>query len=66
MLQFILRKSSDPHPRDIFDKTPLHMAAENGHIDCVKALAETSPLHVNDNDDTNTTPLHEAAKKGNR
>ncbi|KAK3742095.1 hypothetical protein QZH41_017551, partial [Actinostola sp. cb2023] len=71
LLEFLLSKKRKKDigkacPKDIFEKTPLHMAAENGDIDCVKALAEANPLNISDTDDTNTTPLHEAAKKGHR
>lgn len=66
MLQLILSKSSNAHPKDISYKTPLHLAAKNGNVDCLKALAEIDPFHVNDADINNITPLHEAAKKGNQ
>jgi len=66
MLQFILSKCSNPFPKDIMDKTPLHLAAENGRIDCVKSLVETGPLHINDADIASNTPLHEAARMGHK
>jgi len=66
MLQFILSKTLNHHPKDILEKTPLHLAAENGRIDCVKSPVETGPLHINDADITSNTPLHAAARIGHK
>lgn len=66
MLELLLSKCANPSPKDIFGKTPLHMAAASGSMECVKALVDTAPLHINNTDDTNTTPLHEAAIGGYR
>lgn len=66
MLELLLSKYATPSPKDIFGKTPLHMAAANGSMECVKALVDAAPLHINERDDTNMTPLHEAAMEGFR
>ena len=66
MLELLLSKYADATPKDIFGKTPLHMAAASGSMECVKALVHAAPLHISDTDDTNTIPLHEAAMGGFR
>lgn len=45
------------------ERTPLHYAAANGHVDIVNALLEAD-AKVNARDDGLSTPLHEAAKSG--
>lgn len=39
-VNFLLSKGADPRICDIFEETPLHYAAEGGHLDIVKALVE--------------------------
>ena len=45
--------------------TPLHNAAFNGHIECLKLLVESN-ANTNAEDNTGSTPLHHAVKKGNK
>lgn len=49
--------------QDINSKIPLHLAAENGSIECIKALLRfpTFLIALNDRDDHGRTPLHHAA-----
>jgi hypothetical protein len=51
-----------PGARDKDFKTPLHLAAEHGHLKCVEELAEVSD--VNAQDYNLNTPLHLAATNG--
>ena len=49
--------------QDIHSKIPLHHEAENGSIECIKALLRFSKflISLNDRDDKGKTPLHLAA-----
>jgi len=50
----------------VFDRSPLHAAAENGHVTCVEQLCVSEPGHVNDKDERGLTPLHLAAREHHR
>jgi ankyrin repeat protein len=50
--------------QDDHEKTLLHYAAANGHLDCVRILIEEFKLDVNAQDDHEKTPLHHAAANG--
>ena len=50
----------------MFDRSPLHAAAENGHVTCVEQLCVSEPGHVNDRDERGLTPLHLAARENHR
>ena len=52
--------------KDVFDRSPLHAAAENGHVTCVEQLCVSEPGHVNDRDERGLTPLHLAARENHR
>lgn len=47
--------------KNIFQRTPLHYASEEGHAECVKLLLEDNS-DVNAKDDAQITPLHEASE----
>ena len=51
------------NPADKSGKTPLHMAAENGHLDVYSLICENAN-HKNPPDLERVTPLHLAAEKG--
>ena len=51
------------HVSDEFDKTPLHVAAENGHNEVVKHLVKKG-ADVNAKDEDNWTPIHYAVMNG--
>lgn len=53
-------------PKDVFGRSPLHAAAENGHVTCVEQLCVSEPGHVNDRDERGLTPLHLAARESHR
>lgn len=46
--------------RDVSEKTPLHVAAENGALQCVELLSYC-PNMLNDRDELGLTALHLAA-----
>ena len=50
----------------MFDRSPLHAAAENGHVTCVEQLCVSEPGRVNDRDERGLTPLHLAARENHR
>ena len=53
-------------PEDVFGRSPLHAAAENGHVTSVEQLCVSDPEHVNDRDERGLTPLHLAARERHR
>ena len=53
-------------PKDVFGRSPLHAAAENGHVTCVEQLCVSEPGHVNDRDERGLSPLHLAAREIHR
>jgi len=60
--RLVLDCGVDPNVKDKVGETPLHYAAERGHLDVVKLLLEHgADPNVQDND--GWTPLHYAAKK---
>lgn len=50
----------------MFDRSPLHAAAENGHVTCVEQLCVSEPGHVNNKDERGLTALHLAAREHHR
>ncbi len=50
--------------RDEIQQTPLHIAAENGHLDIVKIFI-SADADINAEDENKNTPLHLAAAAGN-
>ena len=66
ILRLLLEKKCIVAPKDVFDRSPLHAAAENGHVTCVEQLCVTEPGHVNDRDERGLTPLHLAARESHR
>ena len=49
---------------DLYDNTPLHDAARNGHLDVVKFLVETLNCTVDSRGSCNMTPLQWALFNG--
>ncbi len=54
----------DPNIPGWFFRTPLHCAAEKGHLEIVRLLAGECNADVHVFDDLNCTPLHLACKEG--
>ncbi|KAL9979953.1 hypothetical protein ACROYT_G008476 [Oculina patagonica] len=65
-LQLLMEKKCFVSPKDVFDRTPLHAAAESGHVTCVEQLCISERGHVNDRDERGLTPLHLAARESHR
>eukprot|EP00301_Raphidiophrys_heterophryoidea_P004129 c11819_g1_i1.p1 GENE.c11819_g1_i1~~c11819_g1_i1.p1 ORF type:complete len:870 (-),score=227.03 c11819_g1_i1:956-3565(-) len=59
----LLRKGADPNLGDYNKRTPLHIAASNGHLDVVKFLCELRGINVNCQDRYQSTPLMDAINK---
>ena len=53
-------------PKDVMDRTPLHAAAEHGHVACVEVFCSAEQGHINDKDEGGLTPLHLAALGSHR
>ena len=54
---------ADPDPMSKDGKTPMHLAALNGHADICSLIADHSS-NPNQGDEFGNTPLHEAASRG--
>ncbi|XP_074625241.1 transient receptor potential cation channel subfamily A member 1-like [Acropora palmata] len=63
ILNILEEKHCYSEQQDIHSKIPLHHAAENGSLECIKALWRCSQflISLNDRDDKGKTPLHLAA-----
>lgn len=57
---------ADVNATDNNEWTPLHLAAQNGHVEAVYFLGEELGADVNAKDRNERTPLHLAAKYGHR
>lgn len=66
ILQILLEKKCTVAPFDVFERSPLHAAAEKGHVSCVEELCLSAQGHVNDKDERGLTPLHLAARESHR
>ena len=67
MVKFLLDHSGDPNAIDKDNKTPLHFAAENGCLNIVRLLVESSKdvkSYVNSTNSNQDTALHLAAREG--
>jgi hypothetical protein len=63
VVELLLEKEANPDLARLHDgSTPLHLAAERGHVDAVKALVRLAFVSVSD--DLGQTPLHRACKGG--
>ncbi|XP_052077387.1 uncharacterized protein LOC127715390 isoform X2 [Mytilus californianus] len=57
-------KGQGVNKKNINGKTPLHLACQNGHMNCVQCLLNNTAV-VNDTDSKKRTALHYACEAGN-
>lgn len=62
-MRSLIRAGADVNVKNNFGRTPLHAAAESGHLGCLRELIAAG-ADVNAKDDNDFTPLHKAAGKG--
>jgi ankyrin repeat protein len=54
---------ADVNPKEKRGSTPLHFAAENGHLDVCRILLKCN-ADVDSQKDDGSTPLHQASRRG--
>lgn len=62
-LQKLIEAGADVNIKNKDGKTPLHIAIENKHCDCVKILLASQKINLNATDNERKTPLHYAVEK---
>lgn len=60
----LIRLGADPNATDVDNRTPLHLAARNGHIDTMRYLIKQCNVHLNVKDNFGGSPLSDAKKGG--
>ena len=63
-VQFLYYSGADVDQKNRLDRTPLHLAALNGHLEIVKFLVKDCEADVNKTNKWDKTPLHYAAEEG--
>jgi len=64
IVDYLIRRGFDPDAPDASGRTPLHYAAEEGHVAVIKRLLETGRVDLNARDAEGRTPLMLAARRG--
>ena len=64
-VRLLLEAGADVNWANEFGTTPIHLAAENGHTECVRLLLAAPGIDVNKADYAGDTPLIEATLCGN-
>ena len=60
----IIDRVIDSNPRDIMNRTPLHYASMNGHLEIVILLIPVCSTEMNTEDELGETPISYATIKG--
>lgn len=60
----LLQRGVNVNVQDSRGQTPLHIAAQCGHLGVVRLLLTTEHIDVNARDHHGSTPLHVASEKG--
>ncbi|XP_071818880.1 transient receptor potential cation channel subfamily A member 1 homolog isoform X3 [Apostichopus japonicus] len=64
IIKLLLESGADVDAKNEDELTPLHMAAQNGHVNCILEFVKRDESTVNDEDEFSNTPLHLAALEG--
>nr|XP_006825038.1 PREDICTED: ankyrin-1-like [Saccoglossus kowalevskii] len=64
ILSILIEYKADVVCKDHEERLPLHIAACNGHLECVRLLAKAAPTRINDDDIDGRTPLLLASEEG--
>jgi ankyrin repeat protein len=64
VLRRILAAGADPAAHNLVQRSPLHRAAEGGHLGCIEALLADPRVRIDARDDRGSTALYMAAAGG--
>lgn len=64
IVRLLLEAGTDVNMASPWGSTPLYLAAQNGHTECVRLLLATPGIDVNKANNYGTTPLDTAANNG--
>ncbi|KAJ8026830.1 Transient receptor potential cation channel subfamily A member 1-like [Holothuria leucospilota] len=64
IIKLLLDRGADVDAKNEDEMTPLHLAAQNGHVQCILEFVKRDENSVNDEDENSNTPLHLAALEG--
>jgi ankyrin repeat protein len=64
VLQGLLADGADPAAPNVMQRTPLHRAAEGGHLGCIAALLADPRVRIDARDERGSTALYMAAAGG--
>ncbi|KAE8392553.1 ankyrin repeat-containing domain protein [Aspergillus alliaceus] len=64
VVSLLLQRGVNVNVQDSRGHTPLHIAAQHGHLGVVRLLLATEQIDVNARDHNGSTPLHMASEKG--
>ncbi|XP_033631150.1 transient receptor potential cation channel subfamily A member 1-like [Asterias rubens] len=64
LMEMLISKGAKGGTRNVDEKTPLHIAAQFGHLSCVETFLKNFPNFLNDDDVDGNTPLLLASRGG--